>query len=170
MNEFLRSPAAILSPGDGLLRNDHFQMAYVTNDIERACAIFSKRYGIREFRRLEGELPQGGHIRIELAWAGGMMFELIQTQGLGTDFYNGRLPAEGFAIRHHHLGYFVHSQSAWDDLEREISQGGWTVAWQTNAEGFMRVCYVDAWELGHYLEYIFPEPAGIAFFESVPSG
>ena len=45
MNEFLRSSAAILSPGDGLLRNDHFQMAYVTNDIERACAIFSKRYG-----------------------------------------------------------------------------------------------------------------------------
>jgi hypothetical protein len=38
-----------------------------------------------------------------------------------------------------------------------------------NTEGFMRYCYVEVPELGHYLEYILPEAAGIEFFESVPS-
>jgi hypothetical protein len=34
--------------------------------------------------------------------------------------------------------------------------------------GFMQSCFVDAPELGHYLEYIFPSPAGAEFLSSVP--
>ncbi len=40
---------------------------------------------------------------------------------------------------------------------------------EKNFGGFMRCCYVEAPELGHYLEYILPEAAGIEFFESVPN-
>ena len=33
----------------------------------------------------------------------------------------------------------------------------------------MDSCFVDAPELGHYLEYIFPTQAGIDFFAAVPA-
>jgi hypothetical protein len=50
MIEFMKRPRAVFSPGDGLLRNEHFQICYVTNDIARACYIFRDRFGIREFK------------------------------------------------------------------------------------------------------------------------
>jgi hypothetical protein len=168
MNAFIRRPVASFSPGAGLLRTDQFQMAYATNDIDRACAIFSERYGIRQFRRLEGPLPAGGHIRVELAWVGTIMYELLTAQGPGSALYVGRLPAAGFAIRHHHLGFLIHDAEQWNALQNEIVRSGWSMPSRSSNPGFMQSCFVDAPELGHYLEYIFPEPAGLAFFEAVP--
>ncbi|TAL01057.1 MAG: hypothetical protein EPO08_11630 [Rhodospirillaceae bacterium] len=168
MKGFVNRPPERFSPGKGVLRNDHFQMAYVTSDIARACAIFTDRYGLREYQRMEGEMPGGGYIRIALAWAGGTMFELIQAEGAAAAFYTDRLPPAGFAIRHHHLGYFIRNEPEWEALGKEIETGGWKVVFNSNMEGFMRACYIEAPELGHYLEYILPEPAGIDFFNSVP--
>lgn len=162
-----------LAPGQGLFRNDHFQMAYVTNDIERACALFSERYGIREYRRLEGELPAGGHIRIELAWCGGLMYELIRAEGPGAEVFNSVLPAhpmgDELVICHHHLGYLLRDQPGWDALEREIAQGGWRVVHRIDVPGFLKACIVEVPEIGHYLEYFLPYAGGIAFFEGVPA-
>ena len=39
---------------------------------------------------------------------------------------------------------------------------------KSNNVGFLQSCFVEVPELGHYFEYIFPEAAGIAFFEGVP--
>ena len=39
---------------------------------------------------------------------------------------------------------------------------------KSNNPGFLQKCFVDVPELGHYFEYIFPEQAGIDFFERVP--
>ena len=168
MQTFVKRPAVTLNPGNGLFRNDHFQVAYATNNIERACRVLGERYGIKEYRSLEGQLPAGGHVHIELAWAGGTMYELVQGSGPGTEFYRSVLPMNGFAIRHHHLGYFIHDQAAWDALQNEIERGGLKVVFENKVEGFINACYIEAPELGHYLEYLFPEPAGIAFFDSVP--
>jgi hypothetical protein len=168
MNATVRSPLAKFSPGNGLLRNDCFQMAYATSDLDRACGVFADRFGIKKFRRLEGQLPAGGHIRIELAWVGGTMYELLRAEGPGSDFFMSVLPSDGFAIRHHHLGFFIDTLSDWTALEAEIERGGWPIRSKSNNQGFLRACIVEVPELGHYLEYIFPEPAGIAFFESVP--
>jgi hypothetical protein len=169
MTALVKRPAVTLGPGKGLFRNDQFQIAYATTDIERACAIFSDRYGIKEYRRLEGQMPAGGHVRLEIAWAGGVMYELICAQGPGSDIFRRGLPAEGFAIRHHHLGYFVRDRSGWEALEKEIDERGWPVASKTDIKGFLKAYIIDAPELGHYLEYIFPEAGGIAFFEGAPA-
>jgi catechol 2,3-dioxygenase-like lactoylglutathione lyase family enzyme len=168
MTSPIQRPAAILAPGTGLFRNDHFQIAYATNDIERACDIFRQRFGIREFRRLEGQLPAGGKIHIELAWAGGAMYELLQTSGPGSSFFNAVLPAGGFAIRHHHLGYIVEDIAGWEALQDEIRQAGWTIHSNSNNQGFLRACIVEVPELHHYMEFFLLEPAGIAFFDGVP--
>ena len=169
MTQPFRKPAVTFSPGTGLLRNDHFQMAYVTNDLDRASDVFRNRYGIKEFRGLAGKLPTGGDFSIALAWAGGIMFELMHMQGPGTAFYNDRLPADGFAIRHHHLGYFIPDETAWKALEHEIERDGWKVALKVDTAGFLRAWYVETPELDHYLEYMYLEAGGIEFFNTVPS-
>src|SRR5579859_3069181 len=88
----LKRPDAAFGPAKGLLRTEHFQMAYATNDIGRAMALFRDRYGINEFRTLAGQLPAGGHIHIELAWVGTIMYELMTASGPGSDIYMNRLP------------------------------------------------------------------------------
>jgi hypothetical protein len=168
MKAIVKRPPVLLNPGSGVLRNDHFQMAYVTNDIERACDVFRQRYGIKAFQTMGGATPAGGEIRVELAWAGGTMYELVHASGPGTDFYNNRLPAEGFAIRHHHLGFFVQDQEGWDALLQEIERDRWPVAYAMDMEDFIFVRYIEAPELGHYLEYMYPAPAAVEFFENVP--
>jgi hypothetical protein len=166
----VRRPPVVLSPGRGLFRNEICQVAYVTNDLARARAIFSQRYGIGDYLTFGGDTPHGGHLELALAWAGGTMYELVHAMGPGTEFYTDRLPADGaFAIRHHHLGYFVETRAGWDALMAEIEQGGLPVAFRNDMPGFLNACYVEAPELGHYLEYMFCEPEGVKLFESVPS-
>jgi extradiol dioxygenase family protein len=165
----MKRPEPSIDPASGLLRTEQFQMAYATNDIGRARDIFSERYGIREYRRLEGQMPSGGHIHVELAWVGTIMYELLTASGPGSELYVGRLPSDRFAIRHHHLGFMIRSAAEWDALMQRVERNGEKLLHSSNNPGFLRSCFIDAPELGHYLEYIFPEPAGLAFFEGVPA-
>jgi hypothetical protein len=136
--------------------------------MERAREVFRERYGIQKFARLEGPLPSGGHIHVELAWSGGLMYELMFVQGPGSECFNSVLPPSGFAIRPHHLGYFVNTAAEWQALQQEIERGNWKLVHKNERPGQMSACIVEAPEIGHYLEYIYPEAGGIAFFESVP--
>lgn len=152
---------------DGLLRAEHFQVAYATSDLEQAQALFALRYGIRNWTPIGGDLPAGGSIRVQLAWVGTVMYELMWAEGPGSAIYMDRLPAgEAFRIRHHHLGYLL-DQSNWDALMASAERDGHAMPHVSHSTGFMNSCFVDAPELGHYLEYICPEPAGAAFFERV---
>jgi hypothetical protein len=169
MPRIVTRPPTPFRPGQGLLSAEHFQAAYVTQDAARACAIFRDRYGVQAFAPMDASLPKGGRMHIELAWVGGVMIEVIEASGPGAEFYNARLPTDAFAIRHHHFGYLLEDKSSWDALQSEITTGGWEVAFEGNTEGFLRFCYVDAKELGHYLEYFLLEPAGVAFFEGIPA-
>jgi hypothetical protein len=169
MTETLGRPAAKFGPGAGLFRNDLFQIAYVTNDIERALKVFADRYGVKEWRRMEGDLAEGGHIRVEFGWAGGALFEVTQADGAGSALYRQGLPADEFAIRFHHLGYFIPSEAAWQALLKEIDEGGAKVFTKTNVPGFLQARIIEAPDLGHYIEYIFPEAGGVAFFQGTPS-
>lgn len=168
MARLLNRPAARPGPAADVLGFEQFQVAYVTNDIGRACEVFRARYGLAEFRRLEGELQAGGRIRIEIAWAGGVLYELVEASGPGAEFYAGRLPADRFAIRHHHLGFLVPDAEAWAALQRRIADHGWRVMLRSDIPGFMQACYIEAPELEHYLEYLLCEPAGLEFFTTAP--
>jgi hypothetical protein len=169
MTAMVNRPNRSPGPSRGLLDHDHFQIAYATNDIERACDVLAARLGIRQFQTAKGHLNEGGEVRAELAWVGGMMYELIAARGPGSDFINERLAQNQFSIRHHHSAYFVYEEAIWQALEQQVQQSGRAVLQNRTMAGFLRVFFVEATELGHYLEYIFPGPAAIAFFESVPA-
>lgn len=157
------------APSQGVLHAEHFQIAYATNDIDRACSFFSDQLGIREYRRLEGTMPAGGHIRVELAWVGTVMYELLSATGPGSDIYVGCLPPDGgFVLKHHHFGYLLEDATQWDKLLARATKDGFSIPYSNRTPGFMQACFVDVPPLGHYLEYVLPEPAGLEFFNAVP--
>ena len=168
MSHLLNRPAANFDAGSGLLVAEHFQMAYVTNDMDRAKDLFQRQLGVREFTALKGEMPSGGQMHAEFAWVGTMMYELICASGPGSAHFMDRLPAgDDFAIRHHHLGYLIHNQQQWDAVLANAAAQGFAVV-NHNVNPLVEVCFVDAPHLGHYLEYLYATDLGMQFFESVP--
>jgi hypothetical protein len=156
-------------PAHGLLSREHSHSAWVTNDMDRAIEIFSRRYGVSEFRFIEGPMPKGGYIKVAFAWAGGQVLEIIAATGRGAEFYNEMLPEREFAIRFHHLGFIVHDEPGWKALEADLRDGNWPIAHQTLTGDFIDAYYVKAPELGHYLEYVRPLAAGRDFYAAVPA-
>ncbi len=164
----LNRPPADFDSGSGLLLLEHFQMAYVTNDLDRARALFRDRLGIREFAVLEGEMPGGGHIRAEFAWVGTLMYELIHATGPGSEIFSDHLPrTDGFLVKHHHLGYLLQNRAQWDAVAANAERSDLPIVAQSS-NPLVDVCFVAVPPLGHYLEYLFATEAGLAFFESVP--
>jgi hypothetical protein len=153
----------------GLMRAAHFQMAYATSNIDAALDLFARRYGISDWFRLDGPLPAGGQIECALAWAGGLMIELMQATGPGAAIYMDRLPdGEGFRLHQHHLGYLLDDEDQWEALMVQADVGNHAIPHISHNSGLMKSCFVDAPMLGHYLEYICPEDGGRALFARVP--
>jgi len=170
MAAVLCRPMEPASPGCGLMRREQFQTGYVTNDLDRACEMLGRRYGIEKYSFLEGVMAEGGYIRVAFAWVGSNLYEIIEARGgKEAEFYNSRLPKDRFGMAFHHLGYLIHDKEEWDTLRREIADSGLPVLLDTENPGFMDAIYIEAPELGHYLEYIFPEQAGIDFFQAAPA-
>ena len=168
MDYALTRPPAALDPAAGLLLAEHFQMAYLTNDLDRAKSLFADRLGISAFQDLGGEMPGGGTIRVALAWVGTIMYELLETRGSDLPLYAEWLPrAGGFHLRHHHLGYVVHDRAQFDGIAQGARRADWPVV-HRNSNPLVDVVFVHAPELGHYLEFMLPTPAGLGFFNSVP--
>jgi hypothetical protein len=152
----------------GLLRAEHFQIAYVTNDLDRACALFGDQMGIRTWASLGGALPAGGEIQTRFAWVGTLMYEIISASGPGSGIFIDRMPqSTSFVLKHHHLGFLIHDQVQWDGVLANAAQNGWAVPHQ-GVNPLVQVCFVDVPELGHYLEYLHATPTGLEFFASVP--
>lgn len=154
---------ATKTPAAGLLCFQQFQMAYVTNDLDRALPIMRDRYGLAAttvFSPAPG-LP----MRIALAWSGQTMYEVIDATGMGIDIYDKALPTD-FAIRFHHIGVEVPDDAGWERLQQAIAAGSHPVDFSGDNE-VARFAYVHAPELGHYVEYVQLHEQGRAFFASV---
>lgn len=151
------------------------QIAYVTNDIDRAREMFRTVYGVERWLDLAGLSgrqtvsinARNGRIEIRgmIAYVGAIQFELIQPivdpERLYTDF----LPADGtFAVRFHHLGFNQEGVKHVRGLEPSLGHDH-VIPMATDSET-MPVFYADARNrLGHYLEY-FSLPA--AFDALIP--
>jgi hypothetical protein len=166
--EALARPPAPPGAASGLFRAHHFQVAYATNDLDKASALFAERFGVKRFQPLDGPLPEGGRYDIRLGWAGGTMYELAWAEGPGGEVFMGGLPTDRFAIRHHHLGYHIPTLEAWEALQAEIKALGYKTVLSNDVPGFLKACIIEVPELGHCAEYIYSEPAGIEFFEGCP--
>ena len=150
--------------------NHAVQIAYVTNDIDRATQMFQAVYGVEKWldlARMSGRQTvsinaRNGPIEIRamIAYVGAVQFELIQPivdpERLYTDF----LPADGtFSVRFHHLGFNQEDVEQIRALEQTLARDH-LIPMATDSET-MPVFYADARDrLGHYLEY-FSLPASL---------
>ncbi len=165
----LHRPVPVYDVTKSLLHNDHFQIAYVTNDIERAMQVFRDRFGVKAFRTNDNELPSGAKIGIRSVWIGAMMYEICYGAGPGMELYSAWAPLDAeFILRFHHFGYLISDDNAWDALERQIARGGWTVRTRSDIPDFFRGCYIEAPELGHFLEFVLPRAGLLERLNSTP--
>src|ERR1700676_4956905 len=109
------------------------QIAYVTNDIDRAKEIFQTVYGVERWLELAGmsgrqtvviDARTGPiEIRAMIAYVGAIQFELIQPIVDPERLYVEFLPADDtFAVRFHHLGFNQESVEAVRILEQSLKR------------------------------------------------
>ena len=168
MELLLDRAVSACDPARGLLSAEHFQMGYVTHDMARAEEFFRTRFGVKEFRPTEGDLEGGGHISVRSVWIGTVMYEIIQATGPGSELYADFMPAGDCPVRLHHFGFLIPDEEGWAMLEDAIVRDGWTVRHRSDHPGYVRALYVEAPELGHYLEYVLPAPALLDRFRATP--
>ncbi len=146
----------------GLLGFEKFQTAYVTNDLDRAVDSFRSLHNIQNWTIFDA-----GSMRVALAWTNGNQIEIIDTADEYFPLYDDWIDKHGdFALRFHHFGYFVQNDAEWDHLKALLAASGRDLPLETETET-LKVIYAAAPELGHFLEFIYPNTHGKAFFESV---
>jgi hypothetical protein len=160
MIEIVR-PGAPARPA-GLLGYEQFQSAYVTNDMDLALERFRRDYNLQNWT-----IPDVTGIKIALAWTQGQQIEIIDPLDSGNRLYTDWIADhDGFVLRFHHLGYFVHDDAEWSHLKVELAARRIEPASEIEVS-MLKAIYIHAPELGHYLVYIYPNSEGTAFFESV---
>jgi hypothetical protein len=149
-----------------------FQLAYVTQDLERAMAEIGTAFGIGGFQ-VNRDVPIAtgngtAHCHFALAFLGAQQIELIEPAG-GTDgVYRDALEPGRVAVLHH-LGFLVPTEIAWQATLRRIESEGAIVPVRGSFEDLIHYTYVDRRDLcGHYLEYMYATPAGTRMFDAVP--
>jgi hypothetical protein len=155
----------------------HHQVAYVTNDMDRALKLFADQYGIARFHPLltgeEPAQPGGMRLRIGLANVNGTEVELIQPLGDGSNLYADALPKDGrFALKLHHLCIRIEGPiENWERHRAAIDETLHPVALEGVYGDYLRVVYTDERDhLGHYLEHLWMAPGVLAAMaERVPS-
>lgn len=157
METGLKRPVPVYDPARGLLHNDHFQLGYVTNDIERAKAFFARHFNITRFRENDSDLPGGGRVCTRTAWVGSMMYEIAMGYGEGMEVFSDFAPqGADFVLKFHHFGYLVPDDAAWDVLQAEIARSGLKLRRPNDTPGYVKTCFVEVPGFGHMLEYILP--------------
>jgi hypothetical protein len=148
---------------DGLQRLQ--QVSYVTNDLERALAVFRDVYGVHDFMdtgRVTFTMGSGEVVdfRVALAYVGEMQFEIIEPIGGDVECYREVLPQDGsFAIRFHHLSFRARSRDEIETLKQAARDSGHPLGY-TGTFGDSAFFYADArGRLGHFLEYTYTDPA-----------
>ncbi len=147
-----------------------FQLAYVTNDIDRAVEMFTSRYGVGGFHIMRDTPDADGKIHVALGYAGKTNIELIQPGENGRALYADWIAdATSFVCRFHHVGLLIDEAADWDAMRQRVVENGSAIVMEGEVPDFAAYLYADTVaELGHYLEYVRLGAHGQAMFAGVP--
>jgi len=145
----------------------HSQNAYVTNDLDRALAIWRDQYGVPEFYVFENNAPglvssPEYRMKIALANVGGLEVELIEPLPGQAPMHAEVLPEDGsFAMCFHHAALRIDGAlSDYEDYMASLDPAMHPVIWRGELGDVMRYAYTDERAtLGHYLEHVWFDPA-----------
>jgi hypothetical protein len=149
-----------------MILGDVLQHAYVTTNVDEACQVLARQYGITKFYRPDVQqmtLDDGRQLTVHNAHAfvGSNWLEIIQPIAGDVALYRDWLPSGGgFALRFHHTGIRIPSEA---DLEAKLAEAkasGLNIVLSISV-GDIKVRYIDTSKaLGHYIECLyFPDLA-----------
>lgn len=143
----------------------HHQLAYVTNDLDRAIALFKADYGAPGFFVFSNAgtgAPDGPQLKIALAQVGGVEIELIEPIGDTAPLFADSL-ARGSAleIRFHHTAIRIDGPIAsWERHVASIDRVKHPVVFEGALGDQLRFLYTDERQrIGHYVEHVWMSPA-----------
>jgi hypothetical protein len=145
----------------------HSQNAYVTNDLDRAMAVWRDEFGVTRFHTFENDAPglvcsPEYRMKIALANVGGVEIELIEPLPGEAPIHAELLPEDGsFAMRFHHAALRVDGGLAdFEDYMASLDPAKHPVVWHGQLGDVMRFAYTDERStLGHYLEHVWFDSA-----------
>jgi len=144
----------------------HSQIAYVTNDLDAAAALFEREYGAPGFYKFDNEQvaqPGDPRIRIALARVGGVEIELIEPLDSAASVFSQGLPQDRtkLAICFHHVAIRVDgSLEDWERHRAAIDTRRHPIAFQGALGDLLRFFYTDERAtIGHYVEHVWMSPA-----------
>jgi hypothetical protein len=146
--------------------SQHSQIAYVTNDLDAAMAVFRDAYDTPAFFEMSniqpGEDPAGREVlKIALAVVGGVEIELIEPVGDTAPLFKDVLPdGDGLAIRFHHVATRIDGALAnWDAHIASLDLNKHPVVFEGAMGDMLRYIYTDERAtLGHYVEHVWMSP------------
>lgn len=141
-----------------LLRDGHYQNAYVTRNLAKTLGDFRKiadvRFSTEHDAAIEVRTPSGVrlmHNKLALVWVGDLQYEFIEPVGGAVEFYVDALP-EDDSPRFHHICMRVPD---WAAFRETVDEKRFPVVIEGEA-GPLKFIYLDARsELGHHLEYTY---------------
>jgi Glyoxalase/Bleomycin resistance protein/Dioxygenase superfamily len=153
----------------------HFQVAYVTNDIERAIGTFERDYDFPGFYLFSNVgLDVGGsggpQLKIAIVYVNGVEIELIEPLGDTAPLYKDVLSNDaGLQIRFHHMAMRIEgSINNWEAHAASIDTAKHPIVYQGGLGDELRFIYTDERErLGHYVEHIWMSPDMLARMDAL---
>lgn len=149
------------------------QVAYVTTDLDQAIAHFAEHHGVSRWTPLHDlsiEIRAGEQARLNvaLAFVGPTQLELIQPIGGADAIYREPLPAQGFALKFHHVAQLLDTEEAFELRREELRAQGHVFRVDGQSPGATRYFYTDYRDtLGHYVETCWYTPAGRGFMAQI---
>lgn len=156
----------------GLLSGRFFQMAYVTNDFDRALVEFGKKANIARFfegRDSEFEVGPGRQAKahVALAFVGGIQIEIIQPLGGHDQVYRQILSGDGYQLHHHHEAHVLDTIEEFVATKEAARIAGYEIVIEADLEPY-RYFYADTRAfLGHHLEFFYFTEDAIRYFNEV---
>lgn len=155
------------------LYQNHFQIAYVARDLERAMRRFGDDFGVVRWDVMDMAALHGHETPLRYignAYAGDVMVEIIEPVPGAASIYADWLSADDDkAVRLHHLGFLVDSAEKLKATVEQLEKAGFPTAHAGSFGEVLDYHYADARPLlGHYLEFIHLKRDGEAFFARIP--
>ncbi len=153
----------------------HHQIAYVTNDLDRAMVLFERDYGAPgffAFSNLESGAAKPGdpNLRIALAHINGIEIELIEPIGDTAPLFSAPLaPGPGLDIRFHHVAIRIEGPIVnWDAHAASIDTRTHPIVFEGGLGDDLRFFYTDETaRIGHYVEHVWMSPTMLAQIDAV---
>ena len=146
-----------------------FQTAYVTSDLDRACAMLAQKLGVQRLLRQEEVTidTDKGPMLLALAhgWVGPTWLEVIRPIDGAVAIYRDWLSG-GAAFRFHHVGVRAPDPQAYERALQEAQAPGYPICFRIDNPAFQAFYADTAKDLGHYVEYL--HFLDTSFFRALP--